>query len=67
MKKFEVSAYGVEEMNARQAQEVNGGIIWAWWASKVAWTIGTGLIYDLGSNWPDTAESFKEGYNDARN
>lgn len=57
MKKLDLTALGVEEMNDAQMQEVDGGI---WLALALA------LAYDIVSNWDDSADNFNKGRSSAR-
>ena len=35
-KKFELSAYGMEEMNQKELVDVEGGLVWAWLLAFIA-------------------------------
>ena len=45
------------ELNAQEVQEVEGGLSWI----KAAWTIISGLAYDIGSNHEESIAAFKRG------
>ena len=55
MKTLDLNNYGVQEMNAVEMQENNGG---CWWIVGV---IVGGLIYDMISNPQETAAAWERG------
>lgn len=44
----------MRSMRLQEQQEINGGGIWTW--------LLTGLAYDIISNWDESVESFNKGY-----
>ena len=72
MKKFELSAYGVEEMNQKEQQNIDGGAIITIAALTIAckWLLGAcaaGIAADIILNPGNTADQFNEGYHSVRN
>ncbi|HEX7242682.1 MAG TPA: hypothetical protein VF263_20505 [Longimicrobiaceae bacterium] len=58
MNALQLSAYGVEELDARTAAETDGGI-WPW---IVPAAIATYIAKDIYDNAGKFVEGFKEGY-----
>jgi lactobin A/cerein 7B family class IIb bacteriocin len=56
MKKLDLNALGVKEMNHQEMAETDGG----WWQLAIA--VATIAIYAY-NNWDDFVEGVKEGYN----
>jgi len=57
MKKFDLNAYGVEEMCESQTREVNGG----WWQFVVTY-----IIIEAALNPNAHINAFMEGYNSVK-
>ncbi|MFV0392140.1 MAG: hypothetical protein ACK5KP_09705 [Paludibacteraceae bacterium] len=55
MKTLDLNTYGVQEMNAVEMRETDGGL---WWIVGV---IVGGLIYDMISNPQETAAAWERG------
>jgi len=47
MKKLDLNNYGVQEMNAEEMSDINGGIL-----GLIVFAIGFGLLQLAGAIWP---------------
>ncbi|MGM9475028.1 hypothetical protein ACS5PU_01310 [Pedobacter sp. GSP4] len=60
MKKLELSKFGVQEMDAKEMINQNGGMELPKWIKGLGWGY---LVTEAVEHWADIKRGFAEGYN----